>query len=37
MLEALFWLVVGAFVGWHVPQPMWAKAFAAKVKDSVTK
>lgn len=30
MLEAIFWLVIGAFVGWHFPEPHWAKA--AKLK-----
>jgi len=32
MLEALFWLVVGAFVGWHVPQPVWAVTVSDKLK-----
>lgn len=31
MLSSLFWFVVGAFVGWHVPQPVWAKAIQDKV------
>lgn len=25
MLEILFWVLVGAFVGWHFPEPIWAK------------
>lgn len=32
MLETLFWLVVGAFVGWHVPQPAWAVSLNEKLK-----
>ena len=32
MLEAIFWILVGAFVGWHFPQPEWAKALEAKVR-----
>lgn len=32
MLETLFWVLVGAFVGWHFPQPAWAKALEEKVK-----
>jgi hypothetical protein len=32
MLDTLFWLAVGAFVGWHVPQPAWAASFAEKLK-----
>lgn len=31
MLEAIFWVVVGAFIGWHVPQPQWAKAIQNKI------
>ena len=32
MLETIFWILVGAFVGWHFPQPEWAKALEAKVR-----
>jgi len=31
MLEMLFWVAVGAVVGWHVPQPAWAKTLQDKV------
>jgi hypothetical protein len=31
MLEILFWLLVGAFIGWHVPEPIWAKVIKTKV------
>jgi hypothetical protein len=31
MLETLFWFVLGAFVGWNMPQPEFAKRFQAKV------
>lgn len=31
MIEAIIWLVIGAFVGWHFPEPQWAKAAKAKV------
>lgn len=24
MFGILFWLLVGAFIGWNVPQPPWA-------------
>ena len=30
MLEALFWGLVGAFIGWNIPQPQWAKTVADK-------
>ena len=32
MLETIFWILVGAFVGWHFPQPEWAKALETKVR-----
>lgn len=31
MLEALIWILVGAFIGWHVPQPKWAVTLTDKV------
>jgi len=30
MLETLFWILVGAFVGWNFPQPQLAKNFQEK-------
>jgi len=32
MLDVLFWVTLGAFVGWHFPEPFWAKAIKNKVK-----
>lgn len=32
MLETLFWVLVGAIIGWHVPQPAWAEALVKKIK-----
>jgi hypothetical protein len=31
MLETLFWLALGAFVGWNFPQPEFAKHIQARV------
>ena len=31
MLEIIFWVAVGAFIGWSVPQPLWAQALQAKI------
>jgi hypothetical protein len=31
MLETLFWLFLGAFVGWNFPQAQFAKNIQAKV------
>ena len=30
MLETLFWIAVGAFIGWNFPQPQFAKNFQTK-------
>jgi len=30
MLETLFWLALGAFVGWNFPQPQFAKNIQAR-------
>lgn len=33
MLTFLLGVLVGAFVGWHVPQPEWAKKVSDKLKE----
>lgn len=30
MLDIIFWVLVGAFVGWHFPEPFWAKMIKEK-------
>lgn len=30
-------LVVGAFVGWNMPQPSWAKYVQSRIQDALTK
>jgi hypothetical protein len=37
MLEILFWVAVGAVVGWNFPQPFWAVAIQAKFKEIFAK
>lgn len=37
MLETLFWLALGAFVGWNFPQPQFAKNFQEKVMSMMRK
>lgn len=32
MLSTIFWFLVGAVIGWAVPQPEWAKPIVEKVK-----
>lgn len=31
MLETIFWLAVGAFIGWNFPQPEFAKTIQARI------
>lgn len=31
MVDMVFWVVVGMIVGWHVPEPSWAKVVWDKV------
>ena len=31
MLSTIFWIGVGCVIGWHVPQPVWAKNLQDKV------
>ena len=31
VLRQALWMLVGAFIGWHIPQPFWAKMFYDKV------
>jgi len=37
MLEILFWIAVGIFVGWNLPQPFWAVEAQAKIKSYFSK
>ena len=37
MLDTLFYILIGAFVGWHFPQPFWARILEEKVRDMFTK
>lgn len=32
MIEIAIYVLIGAFVGWQVPQPPWARAITAWVK-----
>lgn len=37
MLDTLFWIGIGAFVGWNFPQPFWAKMIQAKIQETLSK
>ena len=35
MLDIIFWIAVGAFVGWNFPQPFWARTIQAKITNLI--
>jgi hypothetical protein len=37
MLETLFWLAVGMFIGWNFPQPEFAKNIQSRLLNSFRK
>lgn len=37
MLDILFWLAIGAFIGWNIPQPFWAKLVQEKIQTLLAK
>ena len=37
MLDIIFWIAVGAFVGWHFPEPSWARVIKAKILGTLKK
>lgn len=34
MLNILFWVLVGALIGWHVEKPFWANVIYDKVQEA---
>jgi hypothetical protein len=36
-MSELFWVAVGAVIGWNFPQPPWAVAIQEKIKAALTK
>jgi hypothetical protein len=37
MFDTLLWIAVGAFIGWNLPQPFWAKMIQEKILSMVRK
>jgi hypothetical protein len=37
MLSVLFWIAVGAFIGWNLPQPEFAKRIQAAFDEYIGK
>lgn len=36
-MDTLFWIAIGAFIGWNFPQPFWARMIQAKLVDIFSK
>lgn len=36
-MDILFWVAVGAFVGWNFPQPFWARMLQDKIQNMLAK
>jgi hypothetical protein len=36
-MGTMFWVLIGAFIGWNFPQPWWAKYIQGKVVEKLTK
>jgi len=36
-MDILFWVGVGAFVGWNFPQPFWARILQDKIQSMLVK
>jgi hypothetical protein len=34
-MGTLFWVLIGAFIGWNFPQPWWAKYIQDKIIDKL--
>lgn len=35
MISALFWLAIGAFIGWNLPQPQFAKDLQKAIEEKL--
>ncbi len=36
-MGTMFWILIGAFIGWNFPQPWWAKYIQEKIVEKFTK
>lgn len=34
-MSTLFWILIGAFIGWNFPQPRWARMIQEKAAKAV--
>lgn len=37
MLDIIFWIAIGAFIGWNFPQPFWAVVVQEKIQNLFNK
>lgn len=35
MFEILLGVLIGAFIGWHIPEPTWAKVIKEKIVQKI--
>ncbi len=35
MTNVLFWILIGAFIGWNFPQPWWAQLMQKKISSAL--
>lgn len=36
-MDILFWILIGALIGWNFPEPNWAKDFVQTIKNYFNK
>ncbi len=34
-MSTLFWILLGAYIGWNVPQPEWARSIQNKIVNTL--
>lgn len=37
MIDILIWIIIGAFIGWNLPQPVWAVTIQTWIMDKLSK
>lgn len=37
MIDTIIWIIIGAFIGWNLPQPSWAKTIQEKIQSFISK
>lgn len=37
MIDIIIWILIGAFIGWNLPQPGWAVLIQEWITDKITR